>query len=323
MQETILDKLKQGVVLGDGGYVLELERRCLTEAGPFTPQAALEHPDAVRELHFEFLRAGSEVLQVLAFYGSREKLHTVGYAHRVEELNRKATRIAKEAASDRALVAADLSPTWKWAESPETAQRMFDEQIAWQTEEGSDFIIGETFFHLGEAELCLARAKALTSLPVMITMAMRGEAASEDGVRLGECMKRLVDGGADIVGVNCMRDPERMYPLIEEVRRATDGYIAAQPVAYRCSDEVPWFTGTDAFPERLEPTQLTRFEMGEFARRAKDMGVNYIGGCCGSAAIHLRQMAEALGKYRKGGRAWSPNYAKPMSETEYGKRPVS
>ena len=316
---SILDRLEDGVVLGDGGYVLELERRLVTRAGPFTPEAALSHPDTVRELHREFLAAGAEVLQVFAFYGSREKLGTVGRADEVEELNRRATRLAREVASDQALVAADLSPTWKWVDSPELARELFDEQIGWQVDEGVDFIIGETFWHLGEAKLCLERAKALSDVPVMITMAFRGEAASEDGVSLAECMRTLVGEGADIVGVNCMRDPERIYPLIEEVRRATDGFVAAQPVAYRCTDDVPWFSGTDAFPHELEPLQLTRREMGAFAAKAKEMGVDYIGGCCGAVGIHIREMAKALGKFKDDEGDWQPNFDKPMSEFEFSR----
>jgi betaine-homocysteine S-methyltransferase len=320
MPASLIERLRGAIVLGHGGYLLELERRGVTRAGPFTPEAALEHPEAVLQLHREFLLAGAEVLQVFAFYGSRGKLGTVGYDDRVEQLNRNATRLARDAAAGKALVAANLSPTWKWSQSPEVARQMLEEQIGWQVEEGVDFIIGETFFHLGEARLCLERAKKLSALPAMITMVFRGEPVSQDGVAVGECMKTLAGEGADVVGVNCMRDPERTYPLIEEARKATDAFIAAQPVAYRCSDEVPWFSGTPAFPHELEPLQLTRYEMGEFARRARDLGVNYIGGCCGAVAIHVREMARALGKHPETEGGWQPDYDSPMSETEYSRR---
>src|SRR5919204_7005760 len=113
MPPTILDKLEQGVVLGDGGYIVELERRGYVIAGPFTPELAITRPEAIREMHREFLDAGAEVLQVMAFYGSRDKLETVGYGDRTREINQAATRIAREVAADRALVAGDLSPTWK------------------------------------------------------------------------------------------------------------------------------------------------------------------------------------------------------------------
>lgn len=118
-----------------------------------------------------------------------------------------------------------------------------------------------------------------------------------------------------------MRDPERTYPIIEEMRSATDTYLAAQPVAYRCSDETPWFTGTAAFPDRLEPTRLTRYDMAEFAVRARDLGVNYIGGCCGTGAVHLREMARALGKAFQSP-VWTPDPDHPMSDTEWNWRRV-
>ena len=150
----------------------------------------------------------------------------------------------------------------------------------------------------------------------MITVAFRGEPRTDDGASPAECAKRLRDAGADLVGTNCMRDPERMLPILDEMRSATDGYLAAQPVAFHCSDEVPWFTGTPAFPDRLEPTQLTRFELAEFALRAKDLGVNFIGGCCGCAGSHIREMARALGKAEDKS-VWTPDASSPMSETEF------
>jgi betaine-homocysteine S-methyltransferase len=318
MRENILKHLSAGVVLGDGGYIVELEKRGYVVAGAFTPELAISHPEAIREMHREFLDAGAEVLQVMAFYGSREKLATVGKADRTFEINQAATRIAKEVAEERALVAGDLSATWKWQACSPSATAlvagMFDEQI--EAQQGVDFFIGETFWHCGEAQLCLERIKTKTKLPAMITVAFRGREVTDDGVSAGEVARTLAGEGADIVGVNCMRDPERMYPIIEKMRRGTKGYLAAQPVAFRCSNETPWFTGTPNFPDKLEPTQLTRSEMGEFARKAKSMGVNYIGSCCGSVACHVREMARALGKYQEQA-VWQPRPEAPMSETEY------
>ena len=251
MGKGVLEQLSEGVGLGDGGHVVELERRGYVIAVAFTPELALRTPDAIRELHREFVQAGTEVLQVMAFYGSREKLATVGEADRTFEINRAATQIAREAAGEDILVAGDLSATWKWvSDSPDSHRHvagMFDEQI--EAQEGVDFFIGETFWHFGEALLCLERIKAKTSVPAMITLAFRGSRKTDDGVATGECARRLRDAGADIVGINCMRDPERTFPLIEEMRNATDGFLAAQPVAFRCSDE---FLGLQV--RRLFPT---------------------------------------------------------------------
>jgi betaine-homocysteine S-methyltransferase len=95
---SILQKLKEGPVLGDGGYLLGLEKRGWVRAGPFTPEVAFTNPEALRQLHIEFREAGAEVLQALTFYASRDKLATVGLQDRLEDLNRAAVRIAKEVA---------------------------------------------------------------------------------------------------------------------------------------------------------------------------------------------------------------------------------
>ncbi len=68
MKKGILQRLSDGPVLGDGGYIVELEQRGYVVAGAFAPERALEHPDAIREMHREFLHAGAEVLQVMAFH---------------------------------------------------------------------------------------------------------------------------------------------------------------------------------------------------------------------------------------------------------------
>jgi betaine-homocysteine S-methyltransferase len=100
------------------------------------------------------------------------------------------------------------------------------------------------------------------------------------------------------------------------MRRAARGYVAAQPVAYRCTDEVPFFTGQKGFPDKLDPYQLTRYELGEFAKQARDLGVNYVGGCCGCQGSHIRQMARALDKVPAQERAWAIDYEHPQSATE-------
>ena len=319
-KKGILDRLQSGVVLGDGGYIIELEQRGYVVTGAFTPEISVTHPDAVRELHREMKNAGSEVLQVMAFYGSREKLNTVGYGDKVLEINRAATDIAIDVAGDELLVAGDLSTTWMWTADDNKSEKlvtdMFDEQI--EAQAGVDFFIGELFFNLGEALLCADRINTKTSLPSMITMSFRQDNRTEDGFTVAESARLLEAAGVDIIGLNCMNDPEHMLPHLREMREAFDGYLAAQPVAFRCTDEIPWFTGSTAFPDRLEPTQLTRFELGDFAQTAKDIGVNYIGGCCGCKATHMREMAKVLGKF-SAENVWNTKDKFPMSETEYNR----
>jgi betaine-homocysteine S-methyltransferase len=319
----ILERLAEGPVLGDGGYLLELEKRGYVQAGPFTPEVVIEHPDALIELHREFLRAGVDVLQTMTFYASDDKLATVGLAGKVDDINRTAVQVARQVASEGdALVAGNLCLTWAYepddGASADHVRALFDRQLQDQLDAGGvDLWIGETFSYLGEALLYVERAKA-TGLPVMATMCFETlPAASYEGASAAECAERLADAGADIVGVNCLNAPEQQLPIALQMRSAVGGYVASQPVGFRTTDEAPDFTSAPTFPYELDPLQLSRHEMAEFARKANEGGVNYIGSCCGSVQNHVRAMAKALGKLPAEEREWKSASGKAMSAYEY------
>jgi betaine-homocysteine S-methyltransferase len=321
MPKEILERLSEGVVLGDGGYLLELERRGYVQAGPFVPEVSLTRPEALAELHREFVRAGAEVIQTLTFYASEDKLATVGLEGRVDDMNRTAVRIAREVASEgEVLVAGNLSETWGYdpqdLSSGRRVREMLDRQLAVMTEEGVDFIIAETFLWLEEATIAAEAIKA-TGLPAMVTMTFDNDPHSYEGLSPGECARRLADAGVDIVGVNCLRSPEHTLPIMEEMRDAvSDVYLATQPVAYHGPGHQPNFTSLPEFPYDLEKLQLPRTQMAVFAERARDMGYDYIGSCCGSVASHVKAMAQALGKLPAEERAWRSKSSKPMSGYE-------
>jgi betaine-homocysteine S-methyltransferase len=303
----ILDRLRSGIVQGAEGYVFELERRGYIKAGPYVPEVVLDFPGAVKELHREFLRAGSEVMVALTYYAHREKLKDVGRENDLERMNRQAVRLANEVAREGdALVAGNICNTWAYdpgnaKESSRIVHAMYEEQLAWAVEEGIDFVISETNDYLGEALIALEVIKKL-NLPAMVTLASVQQSQTRDGYDYVEACKILADHGADIVGLNCDRGPETMLPIIEKIRAAVSCYVAAQPVPYKTNDRHPTFEslrtdgGVQAFPLMLEPFLCNRFEMAAFARKAQIIGVDYIGICCGGAPHYVRAMAEALGR---------------------------
>src|ERR671919_2157566 len=321
MARGLLERLAEGPMLGDGGYLLELEKRGYVRAGPFTPEVSLTHPEALAQLHREFLRAGAEVLQALTFYASEDKLATMGLGGKADEINRAAVEVAREAAGDNdVLVAGNLSLTWMYEpddrSSADHVRDLFDRQLEVMLDVGIDLVIAETFTWLGEA-LIAAEAGRATGLPTVVTMSFEQEPRSYEGDPPGDCAKRLRDAGADVVGVNCLRSPEHTLPIAAEMRAAVDGFVAAQPVAYRTTDDQPDFTASAAFPFALDPLQLPRQAMGAFAAKARDLGIEYIGSCCGSVAGHVKAMAQALGKLPVEEGDWRVDYDRPMSAYEY------
>jgi betaine-homocysteine S-methyltransferase len=301
----ILDKLKKDVVLGDGGMIFELERRGYVRAGPYTPEAVVEHPQVVKQLHIDFARAGAEVIQACAYYAHEEKLKDIGMQGALKEINQGATRLAREVADEYGcLVAGNLCNTWVYDPAdPSTTnetRRQFEEQIEYQGVDKTDFFIAETIEYIGEAKIALEAIKAAGQI-TMITLGFKYQDKTLDGICLEDAFKDLVDSGADIVGINCFRDPAMMLPLAARLRQAVPGYIATQPVAYHCSPERPYFQaqeihGDPAFPLELDPFMLTRGEMAAYALKAKETGIQYIGSCCGAGPHHIRAMAEALGR---------------------------
>jgi betaine-homocysteine S-methyltransferase len=308
--KSITERLQQGPVIGDGGYLIELERRGYVDSGSgreqvgtgrgsgqFTPEVAIEHPDALRELHREFLNAGSQVLQALTFFGTREKLSRAGYGAQTEEINAAAVKLAKDVAGDKALVAGSVSRTQlverEGADVLGKARDHIAEQIRLLKDAGVDFLILETFFHLSEMKVAL-EAAAESGLPAVATMSFRPLVTKcSDGHTPAECARVMADLGAIAVGANCEQDPARMLPLLREMRGAVNVPIAAQPAAFRTTDDCHSFTRLPAFPDELETIQISRHEFAEFGRLAKSEGVRYLGGCCGCNAAYIRALAHS------------------------------
>jgi betaine-homocysteine S-methyltransferase len=136
----------------------------------------------------------------------------------------------------------------------------------------------------------------------MVTLATTGPARTWDGYDYVEACKILADHGAAVVGLNCDRGPATMLPLIARIREQVGCAVAAQPVPYRTTEASPTMESLRAegvnrvFPLALDPFGCTRFEMADFAVAARDLGVNYVGICCGAGPHHVRAMAEALGR---------------------------
>jgi betaine-homocysteine S-methyltransferase len=309
--KSIQQLLEGGVVIGDGGYLIGLERRGYVDSGSgreqvgtgrgsgqFTPEVAIEHPDALRELHREFLNAGSQVLQALTFFGTREKLSRAGYGSQTEEINRAAVRLAKEVAGERALVAGSVSRTQlverEGAGALTKARDHIAEQIRLLADAGVDFLILETFFHLTEMKVAL-QAAAESGLPVIATMSFRPLVTQcSDGHTPADSARVMADLGALAVGANCEQDPERMLPLLREMRDAARVPVAAQPSAFRTTDECHSFTRLPQFPDELESIQISRREFVDFGRVAKNEGIRFAGGCCGCNAAYIRSLAQGI-----------------------------
>ena len=309
----LTDRLDAGPVICAEGFLFELERRGYLTAGEFVPEVALEDPEALRALHRDFQRAGSDIVEAFTYNGHREKMRVIGKEELLEPLNRSALKIAREVADARPgdLMAGNISNTNIW--DPHDVQRqnevrgMFEEMVGWAVEEGADLIIGETFYYAGEALAALEVARA-SGLPVVLTLAPMAFEEMADGLGVVETCQRLEQAGADVVGLNCFRGPGTMMPWLRQIREAVSVHVAALPVPYRTTQSEPTFFNLSdvrasvpsphgrTFPTALDPLFTNRYEIGAFAKEAHALGVNYLGVCCGASPMHIRETSEAVGR---------------------------
>ena len=318
-KKGVLERLKDGIVLGDGGYLLELEKRGWVRAGPFTPEVVLRRPLAVKELHTEFKAAGAEVLQALTFYASRDKLETVGLEGKLED-DEPPGRAPGPRGGGRRL--------------PRGRQHQPHLEVRGGQRRGE----GRGPPHLRRAARGAGRRGRRLRHRRDLLLARRGPARGgvreEDGPsghghRLlrepagherrqdpAECAKALVDAGADIVGINCLRSPEHTLPLIEEMRKAVRVPSPASPWASarrrtsRTSRACP--SSPSSWTAAAQPQGDGRLR----ERRAKDMGSAT---SAPAAAPSPPTCARWRGRSASGRPrpAWQVDYAKPMSAYEY------
>jgi betaine-homocysteine S-methyltransferase len=143
--------------------------------------------------------------------------------------------------------------------------------------------------------LAALEAAVASGLPAVATLSFRPLITQcSDDHTPAECARILADKGAVAVGANCEQEPGRMIPLLREMRQATSLPLAAQPAAFRTTDQCHCFTRQAAFPDDLETIQVSRQEFVQFGKVAKQEGLRYVGGCCGCNAAYIRALADGL-----------------------------
>ncbi len=314
MKEDLLTRLNKGPILCAEGYLFAMERRGYLQAGAFVPEVVLDNPEVVTQLHREFIRAGSDVVQAFTYYGHREKLRIIGKEHLLEPLQKNALKIANDAAKEFSdldlMVCGDVANTNIYDPSDKNTikecQKMYEEQILWAKDANVDFIVAETISWVEEMKIALKAIKDEGFISVINFAIPRGD-KTRDGYSSEDACKMMEDLGANVVGLNCYRGPKTTMPLLKKIRSKVTCHVAGLPVPYRTTKDDPTFLnindnncdcipGNNAFPVALDGFYCNRYEMAEFAKECVQNEINFIGVCCGAEPHHVREMSVAMGK---------------------------
>lgn len=180
-------------------------------------------------------------------------------------------------------------------------------QVQWAKEEGADYIIAETLYCYGEAEIALEVILS-AGLPAVVSFVVLGSSDFKtlEDMPIGEACKRLLDRGATLVGANCFRGPDTMIKVVQEIVKVVPPHkVCALPVLYRTTDDQPTFQdlvdkecsiNNPAYPHGLDAFHISTREVTRFTEQCKELGLKYIGLCCGNTGNYTRAMAVALAK---------------------------
>jgi 5-methyltetrahydrofolate--homocysteine methyltransferase len=292
----VVDRVKAGETLVfDGGYGTMLFAAGLLNGA--CPELWNDtHADVVRGIHAGYYDAGSHLVETNTFGGTRLKLNEYKLGDRTRELNVKGARLARAAAPPDRYVAGSIGPTSRLpvdyaldeGVTDEEYEATFREQAEALAEGSVDIFAVETMMFPQEATAAIRACKAVTDLPVMATMFFQFEELHDRdrtmwGESPAEVAANLLAAGADLVGMNCGRGPDRAIAIIREMRKVTDAPLVAYPNA-----GLPITTG-DTVTYELGPEAMAR----EYPALL-DAGCNIVGACCGSNPEHIRRIAEVV-----------------------------
>ena len=288
---SLLDRLKQGdLLISDGATGTYLQDHGL-ESGGCPEEFNSTQPEVVQGMARDYFNAGSDLVLTNSFGANRFMLKKYGHGQRVCEFNRLSAQHARSQAPPGRYVLGSIGPTGEFLEplGPVSAPEMleaFAEQAVALEEGGADGVVIETMTALEEATLAIKAAKENTNLAVMCTMTFdpgpRGFFTMM-GVTPKLAVQELENAGADVVGANCGNGIEVMVQVAKEMRQATDGYLLLHSNA-----GIPQFNGGKiVYPESPE-------FMAQRFKALADLGINILGGCCGTGPDHIRAMALAL-----------------------------
>jgi 5-methyltetrahydrofolate--homocysteine methyltransferase len=277
-------------ILGDGAMGTMLQSAGLPPGGA-PEEWNVSHPDAIRAIYQGYADAGSQVITSNSFGCNRFRLALHNYQDRVAELNRAAARLAREVAGNTLLVAGDIGPTGEIMAplgtlTEEAARAAFGEQAAALAEGGADFFLIETFSALDEVQAAVEGIRAASDLPIAATMTFDTRLHTMMGVSPKRAVAALYDMGIRVMGANCGNGPAETEQVLGQMVavRPPGVYLIAQSNA-----GLPKWTKGQAISYDGTPEV-----MAGYAAKMRELGVNYIGACCGSTPAHLAAMAEAL-----------------------------
>ena len=292
---NILDRIRSGEILvGDGAMGTMLFKKGL-KMDQCPEKTNLDNPLVLEEIARLYLDAGADLIETNSFGGSPLKLAMYSLDDKTEEINRVAIRSVRKVIGESACLSFSCGPTGRILKpygdtEPEEMLESFRRQIKVAVDEAIDIICIETMTDLFEAKLALEAVRSFSAdIPIIVTMTFDPTPNgffTIMGVSVERACKELVESGADIIGSNCGNGIENMIKIATEFKKH-----ATVPIIIQSNAGLPEIKDGDAVY-----SETPQF-MAEQCQKLIDIGVNIIGGCCGTTEKHIAAIRQVVDKY--------------------------
>ncbi len=292
MSHPFLERIRSGPLLCDGATGTFIYERGVPMDGCFD-ELNLTDPNMVIDIHREYIAAGADIIETNTFGANFFKLEQHGLGDRVRDINfrgAKHARDAREVSGQSVFVAGSVGPTGRTLPpvgmmDPREVRAAFREQISALIEGGVDLLMIETMGSLEEMIEAVQAAREVSDLPIVAQMTFLADGRTVAGQGIEEVAQTLRDLKVDVVGVNCSVGPHGVLRVLRGYRGTLgdDMLISGQPNA-------GW---PSQIGDRLIYPSSPDY-MAKFAEDALDLGVNLVGGCCGTTPEHIRSMRSVL-----------------------------
>jgi len=293
IKEEVKEQINKRTLLIDGAMGTMLQAYGL-KSGECSEGWNISHPQVVQKIHQEYIKAGADVILTNTFGANRIKLSSFNRQSDITEINKSAVKIAKEAIKSakepekKVLLAASVGPTGKILQpygilSLKEAYENYKEQVVILEEIGIDLIILETFYDLEEIKAALKATKENTNLMVIASMTFDKNLKTIYGVDPERAVVVLENEGADGVGANCGTGPEVLYEVLKIMKKISKTYLTVEPNA--------------GMPELVKDKVVYPASpkiMADYTEKFVKLGLNLIGGCCGTTPLHIKAMSAKI-----------------------------
>jgi len=294
----LAERIRDDVFLLDGAMGTQLIKRKV-EVSKCNDYLNIERPSEIELIHRDYIRAGSDAVLTNTFGANRYVLSRHGLTKQVEQINKAGAQIARSAAGEDYYVLGDIGPTGDFLSpfgnlEPIDLQRAFAEQAKGLFAGGVDGFIIETMSATDEITIAVEAVKSVCDLPIFASLSFdrSGDTfRTMMGVDIDSAVSQLVLLGAYVVGFNCGKMSLEDYVLL------TEKYVSA---AKKLRNDIVILAEPNAgLPELIDDQAVYKIVPDEFAKTVEKihrLGVNIIGGCCGTEPAHIRAAAKRLKK---------------------------